>query len=210
MKKTVPLTKEIKFDTNIAEVTSIALDHDLSKEGNEVIGTLVVSGSYKMNDVSINVEEFKHNIPVNIELSDHYDSSKMLIEIDDFYYEIIDSKGLNVNIEIGLNNLFEKELIERKIEVLEEVEEIEEIKEFEEKKEERMEISEVKTLFDSFDESVETYSTYKVYIIKENDNIESIMLNYNVSKDILEQYNDLSDLKIGDKIIIPNVLDDKD
>ena len=47
------------------------------------------------------------------------------------------------------------------------------------------------------------YLTYKIYIVKENDTIESIISKYSVSKELLDSYNDLSDIKLGDKIIIP-------
>ena len=67
-------------------------------------------------------------------------------------------------------------------------------------------ISEVKnSLFDNLD-SGETYSTYHVYIVKEDDTIDKIMTKYNVSKDDLADYNDLSDIKPGDKVIIPTPL----
>lgn len=52
-------------------------------------------------------------------------------------------------------------------------------------------------------ESGETYSTYHVYIVKEEDTIDKIMEKYNVSKEELSNYNDLNDIKPGDKVIIP-------
>lgn len=67
-------------------------------------------------------------------------------------------------------------------------------------------VSEIKnSLFDNLD-SGETYSTYHVYIVKEDDTIDKIMTKYNVNKDDLADYNDLSDIKPGDKIIIPTPL----
>lgn len=48
-------------------------------------------------------------------------------------------------------------------------------------------------------------SSYIVYIVRDNDTVESIMEKYGVSIDCLREYNDLSDVKKGDKIIIPNV-----
>ncbi len=67
-------------------------------------------------------------------------------------------------------------------------------------------ISEIKnSLFDNLD-SGETYSTYHVYIVKEDDTIDKIMAKYNVSKDDLADYNDLSNIKPGDKVIIPTPL----
>mgnify|MGYP004645986659 FL=1 len=64
------------------------------------------------------------------------------------------------------------------------------------------------SLFSSFDSSTETYSTYSIYIVRENDSIENIMTKYNTTREQLEEYNDLSDMKIGSKIIIPSSKDE--
>lgn len=210
MKKTVPLKKDITFKTNIAEITSIALDHELNLEDRTIKGNLVISGSYKINDTSVNTEEFKYNIPVNIEMSERYILDNMKINIDDFYYEIVNDNLLSVSIEIGLDNLKEEEILppfkyeeEKVVPVVKE-----EKSEFEKEEvleDSRLDTEEVKTLFDNFDDSNETYATYKVCIVKENDTLESIILKYNINKELLEQYNDISELKIGDKLIIPAV-----
>ena len=63
---------------------------------------------------------------------------------------------------------------------------------------------EVKNLFDSFTDN-EEYATYKVCIVREGDSLESIMMRYNISKEQMELYNDLKEIKIGDKLIIPSV-----
>ena len=215
MKKTVPLKKELPFKSNLAQIVSIALDQEFKLEENTVKGNLLISGSYKMNDVSVNTEPFSYNIPVNIELSDKYILDNLVIDIDDFYYEIIDNNVLSVNIEIGLDKLEEREICEQKVEELEMEdivypfkygeEIIEKVDKMDEVKQDRMDVKEVKTLFDSLDESVETYSTYKVCIVKESDTIESIIMNYGITRELLEQYNDVSDVKIGDKLIIPSL-----
>ena len=49
----------------------------------------------------------------------------------------------------------------------------------------------------------EGYVVYKVHIVTENDTIESIIEKYNTTKESLEAYNNLNDLKIGDKLIVP-------
>lgn len=201
MKKTVPLKKELNFKNHLAEIVSIALDHELNLEDRVIKGNLIVSGSYKINDTSVNTEEFKFNIPVNIEMSDRYNLENMTIDIDDFYYEIINNNILSVAIEIGLDNLeetlppfkYEKEKVEAVV------------KEDDKEEMSRIDTEDVKNLFDSFDDSNETYSTYHVCIVKESDTIESIILKYNISKEVLEQYNDISDIKIGDKLIIPSL-----
>lgn len=219
MKKTVPLKKELTFNTNLAEITSIALDHNLELQNRVIQGDLIVSGSYKMNDVSINTEEFKFNIPVNIELSDRYDVDELTVDIEDFYYEIVDSNALSVNIEIALDHLKEVPLepmelqranLDLEEEPLEEAIPIPvEVEEEPTKLETRLDVKEVKSLFDSFDESLETYATYKVCIVKEADTVEGICIRYGITKEILDQYNDTSDIKIGDKLIIPALMDEK-
>ena len=61
----------------------------------------------------------------------------------------------------------------------------------------------VGSLFSSFKDSNETFATYSVYIFRANDTIEMIMDKYQVTKEELESYNDLSSLTIGSKVIIP-------
>ena len=60
----------------------------------------------------------------------------------------------------------------------------------------------IPNLFDNINIE-ETYNTYKICIVRENDTLESIMEKYSVNKDTLELYNDISEIKLGDKIIIP-------
>ena len=58
-------------------------------------------------------------------------------------------------------------------------------------------------LFSSFKDSDETFATYSVYIFRQNDTIEMVMDKYQVSREELESYNDLSSLTVGTKIIVP-------
>lgn len=70
--------------------------------------------------------------------------------------------------------------------------------------EEMLQNSDKKSFFDSLDGN-ETYSSYYVYIVKEEDNIDKILTKYNISKEDLASYNDISNIKVGDKLIIPEV-----
>ncbi len=207
MKKTVPLKKELKLKNNIAEIVSIALDHELKLDDRIIKGNITISGSYKINDTSINTEDFKFDIPVNIEMSDRYNLDNLIIDIDDFYYEIVNNNLLSISIEIGLDKI--EEILppfkyeEEKVEAVAKEEKKEETKKLDDMS--RIDTEDVKNLFDNFDDSSETYATYRVCIVKENDTIESIILKYNITKEVLEQYNDISDIKIGDKLIIPSL-----
>ena len=53
-------------------------------------------------------------------------------------------------------------------------------------------------------ETKETYATYKVYIVRENDTLETIMEKYDTTRELLSLYNDLNEIKLGDKIMIPS------
>ena len=52
-------------------------------------------------------------------------------------------------------------------------------------------------------EPEEKYVTYRVYMVEENDNIDTILTKYNITKDELADYNDIENIKFGDKLIIP-------
>ena len=49
----------------------------------------------------------------------------------------------------------------------------------------------------------ETYTTYYVYIVKEEDTIDKILIKYGITKEAFEDYNDITNIKPGDKVIIP-------
>lgn len=68
---------------------------------------------------------------------------------------------------------------------------------------EKKSVEEVGSLFSSFKESDESFSSYSVYIIRENETIQSLIEKYKTTKEELENYNDLSNITIGSKIIIP-------
>ena len=101
MKKVIPFTKDIKFNTKIYEITSISLENTLSiEENNEIDGEFIVSGDYKMNDSSINTEPFIYGLPFDISLDEYYNTDSLKIDIDDFKYEIINEEILRVNIDV--------------------------------------------------------------------------------------------------------------
>lgn len=59
------------------------------------------------------------------------------------------------------------------------------------------------SLFSSLKESDETFATYSVYILRQEETVQSLIEKYKTTKEELESYNDLSNLTIGSKIIIP-------
>ena len=211
MKKIIPLKKQLTFKTNVNEITSISLENTLHNTENEIEGELIITGAYKITDTSTKVDEFEFKIPTNIKIDEKYNCNDITIDIEDFYYEIINSSILSVNIEVSIDNLIE--LPEEKIEREDQMEYIEErcieaeTEEIQEQKEEIKQEKEIKTapsnIFDNFLNEADEYSTYYIYIVREGDTMETILSKYNTTKEKLEEYNNLEELKLGDKIIIP-------
>ena len=265
MKQLIPFKKDIIFKTKISEITSISLEHSLELDDDMISGDFIVSGDYKMTEASLNKEDFLYKLPFDIALDSRYDTSNIKIEIDDFYYEIINDDVLRVNIEVSLDGLedkpfrqhddleiidfneendndideisdtidrLKKELdektsclsnLERKLEEKDEEhkETLNKLEEMENNAqnisneipikttiEDNVDTKEIKSLFSNMSEE-ETFSTYHVYIMREDDTVENIITKYSITKEILSQYNDIENIKLGDKIIIPALLNDK-
>lgn len=267
MKQIIPFKKELPFKTKVSEITSISLERELHIEEEGVItGVFHITGDYKMNEGSINRENFSFDLPFDITLDPRYDVSTVVSDIEDFYYDVENEDTLKVNIDLYVEAdyledtketvldshqedkeeeeretiseereeayteeekkeveepAFEEVTITEKLEDREDREEIEddrEVKEEEDVKEEVVEVSKPDTaplkeeretslnigpdLFSNLDDT-ETYSTYYVYIVKEEDTIDKILAKYKVTKEDLEAYNDISEIKPGDKIIVP-------
>lgn len=251
MKKIIPFNKEIKFKTMLSKITSISLEHTLNVDNDNYIkGDFIVSGTYKLTQASQIDEDFSYKIPIEIQIDEKYNVDNVILDIDDFTYEIIDEDTLNVNICLCIDNLEEKNIY---LESIEE-DEIESVRFDEEPndlfldtteeqdlsipindskidgnindqeivtnnynnidinfKNEKNNINEesnndsemVSSLFASFKDNTETFKTYSVYVVKEEDTIDSILNKYGIDKEMLEEYNDISSMNIGSKLIIP-------
>lgn len=198
MKNIIPFKKEILFPTNIYEISSISLEHNYKVNDTTVNGEFIVSGLYKVHEVSVNKEEFNYNLPFSIELSDSINLDTVTIDIEDFTYDF-NKDTLNINIsykiiadeiifvspEVALNDL------EERIDKLE-IEKLDESKNI---------------IINSVDND-STYINYHIHIIKESETLESIALLYNTSVSNIKEYNDNVNINIGDKLIIPEVKDE--
>ncbi len=223
MKKNIKFDKSIEFATMIGEVCSISLEHSLKfVDQSSIEGEFIVEGSYKLTEASQLTEKFSHKIPVEILLNECLELDSSVINIVDFYYEIENDNTMICHIEVEVSGV--EQLIIEKIEdvsiISEELEEkvvdtnVLEVRECDMDKkvevsidktidEDKEEVEPVKNLFSSFSTDEESYSTYSVYIMRSNDTIEYVLDKYKVSKDDIIQYNNLDNLEIGSKIIIP-------
>ena len=234
----IPFTKDIKFNSSIAEITSISLEHDYTVNDGEILGNFIVSGDYKSHELSVNKEHFEYVLPFSVELTTRIDRNSVDFSIEDFTYEIKNNDTLEVRIEYSVNALEEKK--ETKEEVVEEeplferVEEdvtledmldtideevrdnTEEVKEEGTDKEDTMDTAlideqrdvgeeEKNTIIDSINDADDAFVTYHIHIMKETDTIDTVCTKYNTTSNILSEYNDLSTVAIGDKLIIPDI-----
>lgn len=230
MKKKVTFEKKIEFPTMIGDISSISLEPYLKfVDSSNVEGHLLLSGTYKMTEASRLEDEFRYEIPIEIALTEVLDLNTVKIDISDFTYEIQDEDSLLCHIELLVDGLeiieeevleedrecddkpLEKEIEIPRIEPVEEVKtqnrhddviEKEEGDSSDDQTEEDISQS-VNSLFLNFDMQQETYGTFLVYIVRQNESIHSILERYHTSLEEVEKYNDLSNMTVGSKIIIP-------
>lgn len=253
MKQIISFKKDLPFKTKVSEITSISLEREIYIEDDGIVsGVFHITGDYKMNEGSINRENFSFDLPFDITLDPRYDIKTVISDIEDFYYNVLNEDTLKVNIDLFVEAEYlpEKEFIEEDREEVEEKieepkgveiqsipdevecddrdtyenkigdEEIQVKEDITEEKEGRLEIKKIEPqvkddidnmntmpalaadLFSNLDDT-ETYTTYYVYIVKEDDTIDKILTKYGVSKEDLELYNNISEIKPGDKVIVP-------
>lgn len=230
MKQIIPFKKELPFKTKVSEITSISLERELEVLDDGIVsGIFHITGDYKMNEGSINREKYSFDLPFDITLDPRYDINTVNADIEDFYYDVINEDTLKVNIDLFI----EAEYLPEEPKVVEEVDVTEEktddMRTNEEEnndiveediKEDMPQIDEVKVtevndtqdrddtvdigkdLFSNLD-NTETYTTYYVYIVKDDDTVEKILTKYEITKEDFENYNDINNIKAGDKVIIP-------
>ena len=109
MRMIVPYEKEITFNTKIAQISSISLEYEANVLGSDLSGDFIVSGEYKIHEVSVNKEPFKYRLPFNISLDDDLIRDSLKYDIYNFTYEVKDEDTLKVNIEF----LLEGEVVEK-------------------------------------------------------------------------------------------------
>ena len=209
----IPFTKDIKFTSNISEITSISLEHEFTVNNDEILGNFIVSGDYKTHEVSVNKEYFEHVLPFRVDISSRIDRETVDLAIQDFTYEIKDNDTLKIDIEYTINALELKEE-EPKEELFERVEDTESLEDIlDEISDENIDTQETrnvseedkKTILESINEQDESFVTYHIHIMQENDTIDTICTKYNTTSNVLNEYNDLSTVAIGDKLIIPDL-----
>ena len=182
----------LPFSVNIAtRIDRESVDFSIEDFTYEIIDkdTLKVNIEY-----SINATEIKEDEPIFERVEEEeVPFEEMLDEIDD---AITNERKDNV-----IDAESKEEVAEIPV-----VEVEEEVQEDGEKRDTENEITEEdkSELIESINDKEESFVTYQIHIMKETDTIESVCTKYNTTQTILGDYNDLSTLTIGDKLIIPD------
>ena len=234
MKQTIEFKKTCIMKTYVEEVTDITVTHDYKVLEDTVEGYFDIVGRYKVTRSSVTDEDFMFTVPFTIAIGDNIDKDSINLSMNDFEYSVQkDLLHLDMKLDFEYNEVAikeEKELepeetedtledtideelekINVEEETMDEINPIEEIKMDNEEEinvtleEEQLDTKkEIDNILDGFKDE-NSYYKYKIYIMKEEDTLESIAIKYDVTLDTLKEYNNLEEVKVGDKIIIPTV-----
>ena len=211
MKKKVSFEKKIDFPTMIGEISAISLEQDLRfTDESNIEGYFLVAGKYKQTEASRLEEDFSYKIPTEIALTEKMDLNTSNIEITDFSYEVENDDSIVCHIELlieGLELVEEEETLEEREcdgDIVEKEIEIPVIGEDEEVMTEVEENHEKKSsFFFDVEEDSDTYGTFIVYLVRQNESIQSIIEKYHTTLEEVEKYNDVHNINVGSKLIIP-------
>ncbi len=225
MNQKIEFKKDCMLKTYVSSITDISLTHDYKILDDTIEGYFDVTGSYKVTMSSVETESFMFTIPFTIALSSLIDKDTIDLKLSDFNYSVEkdvlhlkmfldmdyqeieikeDIKG-NEEIDNMINDLIDKDsttdikspsefhnevMLDNVIDSKEEVSTKEKVSE-----------KNFNTIFNEVKES--NFSKYKVYIMRSEDTLESILVKYNVTMDEIKEYNDIDNINIGSKIVIP-------
>ena len=250
MNEVFVLDKEFLFKSNIYEITNISIEHNYDLSGSKCEGEFVISGDYRLHEVSVNKEDFNFKIPFEIPLRSNVNLDSVEVEVNDFTYDVEgDVLGVHVEYQVsGEQSLIEfaeeadldaflkqnetAEIIdlseeERTEETVESVLEnpvpaviteplVSEERAFEVIPEEIAqgailpEVEELAKAKENIMEALnseESFITYHVHTVVASDTFESITAAYNVNIIDLKKLNNIEELAINMKLIIPDETD---
>ena len=103
MKKIIPFNNVLEFNTDVKEITAISLEHEIKKYPDMISGVFYISGEYKISEGLLEREKFNFELPFDIALTNNYNRDTLLIDIDDFRYDLVADKKLKVNIDLYID-----------------------------------------------------------------------------------------------------------
>jgi len=178
----VDITIDSKYDTSSCSISIDDFSYEIINEE-----TLRINISVMLDDLEIKVDPIE---TIEIDRKDDFDMIDLVPDSKDTIVatevkDILNDKSINDSI---INNIDVDTNID--------------IKNDKKEKQDKENIKE--ELFSNLNDDHE-YSIYRVYTVKEDDTIDLILEKFDVTRDILKDYNDLDNLVVGSKIIIPSV-----
>ena len=212
------LDKEFLFKSSIYEITSISIEDNHDINGSKIEGEFIISGDYRLHEISINKEDFCFKLPYTHELPSNINLDTVELEITDFNYEFNHNDELKVHVEYILTAEEGIKLFESEDELNKFLDnndaEIIDLKESTRAQNEVLlpETKEETEIPSKIDENMilgsineeEKYVKYHIHTVTMNDSIESITKEYNISLNTLKKYNTFENLELNMKLLIPD------
>ena len=224
MSEAFVVERDFLFKDSIFEITSISVEHDEDINGSNLEGDFIISGDYRLHEISINKEDFSFKLPFTHEIRSNVNLDTVNLEITDFTYELNNNDELHVHIEYivsGEQSLIEfadeKDLNEflnkTDAEVVDLTEDEPRFKEVskeeilnipaeDSKKEEKQSEISTNNIISSINAD-ETYVKYHVHTVMQNDTLEGILDKYKITLTDLKKYNTFEALEVNMKLVIP-------
>lgn len=232
MNEVFTIDREFLFKSTIHEITSISIEHNYDINGSNLEGEFIISGDYRLHEISINKEDFSFKIPFNHEIKSNINLDTIDVEITDFSYDFNNGDELTVHVEYlvtgdeavlefsdedKLNEFLDNNKAVEVVSLLDEVKD-EKTKEEEKTVDDKVKDTPKENIDDrnqnddkKIDENMilnsineeEEYIKYHVHTVTMNDTIESITSMYKISLNTLKKYNSFENLELNMKLIIP-------
>ncbi len=216
MNEVFTIDREFLFKTSIYEITSISIEHNYDINSSKLEGEFIISGDYRLHEISINKEDFSFKIPFTHEIRSNVNLDTIDVEITDFSYDFNNGDELTVHVEYlvkgnesilefsdedKLNEFLDNNKALEVVNLIDEVKEETPIKEEKTNDRDDKQIDE-NMILNSINEE-EEYIKYHVHTVTMNDTIESITSMYKISLNTLKKYNSFENLELNMKLIIP-------
>ncbi len=232
MNEVFTIDREFLFKSTIHEITSISIEHNYDINGSTLEGEFIISGDYRLHEISINKEDFSFKIPFTHEIRSNVNLDTIDVEITDFSYDFNNGDELTVHVEYlvkgdeavlefsdedKLNEFLDNNKAVEVVSLLDEVKD-EKPKEEEKTVDDKVKDTPKENIDDrnqnddkKIDENMilnsineeEEYIKYHVHTVTMNDTIESITSMYKISLNTLKKYNSFENLELNMKLIIP-------
>ena len=230
MNEVYTLDRDFLFKSKIFEITSISVEQNFKVDGSSIYVDFIVSGSYRLHEISINKEDFSFKVPFKHDLPSNINLDTVKLDISDFSYNFNNLDELSVHIEYIVT-------AEEGVKVFESEEKLDDF--LNEQKKQDVDIVDLRSdpvdlpneiimpiakdekeasttptenKQDKIDENMiinsindeDEYVLYHVHTVGISDSIESITKKYNISVNTLKEYNTFDTLELNMKLIIPN------